>query len=206
MEGSDGDVTPGGRRTPEQTRAEILDAARAFLWDHPFRELTVGGLMDTTSVGRSTFYIHFSDVYELAAALLEELDAELELATRPGRSRVEFPQNVDETLAAAVALWKQNGPVLRAIAEASAQHGELDDLYRQGFVQRAVDRVCVPLAQAQERGVVDPAIDVHETSIMLILMLDHYMLDRLGRHPQADTDVLLTTVVTAWRRILGLDA
>lgn len=194
-----------GRRRPEQTRAEILDAACAFLSERPFRELTVGRLMERTSVGRSSFYIHFSDLYALAAALLEQLDARLERATRAARRSPDFPDTIDEALAASVGEWERNGPILRAIAEASAQDGKLDDLYRRGFLHRSIERVCLALKEAQARNAIDPDLDARAVAALLILMHNSYLADALGRRPQTDADKAHVTLVMAWRRILGID-
>ena len=40
----------------DRTRAAILNAALDFLWTHPFRDMTVASLMESTGVSRSAFY------------------------------------------------------------------------------------------------------------------------------------------------------
>ena len=57
-------------RKADRTRVEILQAALDFFWCHPFRELTVAGLMSGTSAGRSAFYRYFDDPYDLIEPLL----------------------------------------------------------------------------------------------------------------------------------------
>jgi len=61
----------------ERTRAAILDAALAFLWGRPFREMTVTRLMESTGVSRSAFYQYFSDLHELMQALQDMLQSEI---------------------------------------------------------------------------------------------------------------------------------
>jgi hypothetical protein len=39
----------------DRTRAEILQAEFEFFWSNPFRELAIGGLLASTSSGRSAF-------------------------------------------------------------------------------------------------------------------------------------------------------
>ena len=59
-------IAPRRRRTPEEAKFEIVQVARKFLSKQPFRELTVGKLMERTQIGRSAFYAYFTDVYDLA--------------------------------------------------------------------------------------------------------------------------------------------
>ena len=49
------------RRTPEEAEGEILDAAEAFLREHPFRDLTIDEVMDGTGLSRPSFYVYFRD-------------------------------------------------------------------------------------------------------------------------------------------------
>lgn len=190
------------RRSPVETRSEIIDAARTYLHAHPFRDLSVKRLMAETSVGRSAFYIHFPDLSAVAAELLHSIDDDLAEATRAGRKGPEFLRSLPGTLANVVDIWAQHGPVIRAIAEASAQDGRLEELYRRKFTQQVVDRVCHAIQAAQDRGEVDPDLDPMETATLLSLMNERYLGDRLGRRPQADLAVVRMTLITAWQRML----
>lgn len=192
----------GRRRSPDETRQEILGAARAFLWERPFREMTVGQLMEGTAVGRSTFYIHFHDVYELAAALLETIDNELERSTREGRSRFAFPQSMENALAGVVGVWQHNGPVLRAISAASTQDARLEALYRDGFTERAIDRVCHAIDAGQADGHVDPSLEPREVASLLVFMTHAYLSDKVGRNLDGDSSLSYRTLLLAWERIL----
>lgn len=205
MASSSADGQGGARRDPAETRHEILEAARRFLWERPFRDLTVGQLMDGTSVGRSTFYLHFDDLYGLAGALLEEVDEDLERSTREGRESAEFPLSLGLALDGAVDVWVRHGPVLRAIGEASALDARLEDLYRRRFGQRMIVRVRRAIERAQAQGRLDAELDAGETATLLTLMNERYLGDRLGRHPQVDPEVPRRTVVMAWTRILRGD-
>lgn len=198
-----GTARPAGRRrSPDETRREILDAAQQFLMGQPFRDLNVARLMDMTSVGRSSFYVHFDDLYGLAAALLHTLDEELEAVTRGGRQPPRFPQSLSVTLGSVVDFWERNGPVIRAVAEASVQDERLDDLYRRVFTQRVIERVSEAIEDAQGDGLVDSMMDAREVATLLALMDERYLGDRLGRGDHGDTTAFRTALVMAWERVL----
>ena len=59
------------RRKPEEAERVILAAGRAFLEEHPFREMTVEGIMVRTGLSRPAFYAYFKDRYDLITRLLE---------------------------------------------------------------------------------------------------------------------------------------
>src|SRR5210317_492400 len=67
----------------ERTRAAILNAALDFIWSHPFRDMTVSSLMDSTGVGRSAFYQYFKDLYEVMETLLDMLQDEIFVVAEP---------------------------------------------------------------------------------------------------------------------------
>jgi len=65
----------------ERTRAAILNATLDFIWSHPFRDMTVSTLMDSTGLSRSAFYQYFKDVHEVMESLLDMLRDEVFAAT-----------------------------------------------------------------------------------------------------------------------------
>src|SRR5918993_1576532 len=59
------------RRRPEEAERAILAAARSFLEERPFREMTVEGVMARTGLSRPAFYAYFRDRYDVVTRLLE---------------------------------------------------------------------------------------------------------------------------------------
>lgn len=200
---TDDPTRDSGRRSPEDTKREIVEAACRFLWERPFRELTVVDLMDRTSVGRSSFYVHFRDRYELAAELLGSVDRELSSATEALRSTGPGAGMLKDTLDGVVAVWVRRGPVIRAISEGSAQDSRLEQLYRWDFIQRSIDRVTDVVLHAERDGWAVPDLDPAEIGSLLGLMVERYLCDRLGRHPQADPAQVSELLATTVERILG---
>lgn len=189
----------GGRATPEQSRAEILDAAAKALWETPLADLTVGELMGRTRLGRSSFYVHFTDLGDLAAALLEQLEGELWQATSAWTDETAHaPEALGLAVDAVVEVWAHHGPVLRAIVEAGLTDTRVAALWRQGVVER--------FAEAIANGITDTAdttvTDAYELAIALLLLNERYLMDRLGRTPQADPMLVTATLRTIWTRTL----
>lgn len=184
----------------EETRREIVDAAERFLWDRPFREMTVAELMDPLPVGRSAFYVHFDDRYALASELLDMVERGMLEASEDTRSQGPSPERLRATVRDVVEVWVRHGPVTRAISEAAAQDRKLEDLYRWGFLQRMIDRISKVVEQSQkDSGVVD---DASQIAALLAFMVERYLCDQLGRHPQADPDRLSRTLIHAFEAVI----
>ena len=84
MSMSDGAAaSDSGRRTREEAKALIQEAAKRFLWDRPFRELTVEKLMAETVLSRPSFYQYFTDVHDLILTLLGEIEVEMHRLAHP---------------------------------------------------------------------------------------------------------------------------
>lgn len=192
-----------GRATPEQSRNEILDAAQEALWELPVAKLTVGGLMAHTRLGRSSFYVHFADIGALVAALLERLEGELwEAAKAWTHTAVEGEAALDAAIDGVVDVWVRHGPVLRAIIEAGATDAEVAKLWREGVVERFAKVIAERLPQ-QPDATDHAVVDHHELATALLLMNERYLMDRLGRTPQADPQIVSVVLRTIWKRALG---
>lgn len=193
-----------GRRSREEARAEILDVAEQFLRERSVGELTVGELMERTTIGRSAFYAYFRDRYHLLAALLERLEAELVEAARPWLSRSGHADplaDVRSALEGTVAVWSAHGPVLRAIAEAGGHDAQVDAVYRWGLIQRFITAVAERIEEGQALGRIR-TLDTRETATALILMNERYLADRMGRIPQANSEAAVEALYCIWSAVL----
>lgn len=201
VSGEDGGGGGGsGRRSREEARLEILDAAEQFLRERPLRELTVGDLMDRTSIGRSAFYVYFEDRYRLVGALLGRLETVFVEAATPWLSDPAKPDpfsRLREALEATVAVWTEHGPVLRAIAEAAAQDRDVEQAYRWGLLERFIVAIAERIETGQALGRIGD-LDPRETAAALILMNERYLADRLGRSPQLETQQAVHALYGIW--------
>jgi TetR/AcrR family transcriptional regulator, ethionamide resistance regulator len=191
------------RHRPEESEREILDTAEQLLRERPLSEITVGELMARTRLGRSSFYFYFGDLYDLVARLLARLEAALwEPAERWIEGSEGLPEeDIRRALGGVVSVWVAHGPVLRAIAEASLYDREVASLWRDGVIERFVEAVTDRLTKEISRGRVDH-LHARQTATALLLMNERYLMDTLGRVPQADARTVAETLDRIWVRTL----
>ena len=185
----------------ERTRAEILDAALRFLWNHPFRELSVARLMAGTNVGRSTFYQYFNDIHELMESLL--LDLQEDIMTRAGPwfgSTGEIADLLRRSLEGLVHVGYEKGPILKAVADAAPNDERLERAWQSflGHFDKAVaDRI-----KADQRQGLIVALDP-DVIAMAFNRLDAYaLIHAFGEHPRKDSDQLLEALFRIWMSTL----
>jgi TetR/AcrR family transcriptional regulator, ethionamide resistance regulator len=189
------------REHREATRREILAAAGRLLRERPYRDLTVEMVMGQTALSRTVFYRHFDDIPDLVLHLFIDVGQELrEVGAKWAASAgAGYPGPAREGLAGIVDFFVEHGPLVRAIAEASAADEQIEAAYRgalEGFIQIT--------AVAFDRLVADGRLNVPDTHALaraMTLMNEAYLLAEFGREPFGDRDVALATLETVWIRI-----
>jgi TetR/AcrR family transcriptional regulator, ethionamide resistance regulator len=180
-----GDRGPRRRRRPEEAERAILAAARAFLEEHPFREMTVEGVMARTGLSRPAFYAYFRDRYEVVTQLLEGIGGLLfALDWRwlsGGEGGDEAKEVLVDALRAGSRAFVEYGPVLRAIADAAGYDARVEQVYRYGLIERLIAAVATRISRDVEAGVSPGELDPEETARALVLMTERYLLDAFGR-------------------------
>jgi AcrR family transcriptional regulator len=180
-----GDRGPRRRRRPEEAERAILAAARAFLEEHPFREMTVEGVMARTGLSRPAFYAYFRDRYEVVTQLLEGIGGLLFALDWRWLSGGEGGDEAKEVLVDALRAGSQTfveyGPVLRAIADAAGYDARVEQVYRYGLIERLIAAVATRISRDVEAGVSPGELDPEETARALVLMTERYLLDAFGR-------------------------
>jgi TetR/AcrR family transcriptional regulator, ethionamide resistance regulator len=205
-----GDEAPRRRRRPEEAEQAILSAARAFLEEHPFREMTVEGVMIRTGLSRPAFYAYFRDRYEVVTRLLEGLGGLLFALDWRWLSGGEVGEEAREVLVDALRAESQTfveyGPVLRAIADAAGYDARVEQVYRYGLIERLVGAVAGRISRDVEAGLSPADLDPEETSRALVLMTERYLLDAFGhpeRRPSGEESALVfRTLEGIWVRTL----
>ncbi len=97
-----------------------MDSAIRFLWEHNFRDLTIGELMADTSLSRPAFYQYFKDLHELIESLLREVEAVMHQTAHPWISGEGEPiAALLESQKGVVQTCVDHGPIFRAVAEAA---------------------------------------------------------------------------------------
>jgi TetR/AcrR family transcriptional regulator, ethionamide resistance regulator len=198
------------RRKPEEAERVILAAGRAFLEEHPFREMTVEGVMVRTGLSRPAFYAYFKDRYDLVTRLLEgvggllfALDWRWLSGTADGN---DVRKVLVDALRAGSETFVEYGSVLRAISDAAGYDARVEEVYRGGLIQRLVAAVAARISRDIEAGVTSDELDPEQTARALVLMTERYLLDAFGRPERRpsrrETEAILDTVEEVWVRTL----
>jgi AcrR family transcriptional regulator len=61
----------------KNTRARIRDAAIDLLQNHSLQQLTVQAICEKSGINRSSFYVHYQDVYDMMEKMNKEHEAEV---------------------------------------------------------------------------------------------------------------------------------
>ena len=206
------DRGPRRRRRPEEAERAILAAGRAFLEEHPFREMTVEGVMVRTGLSRPAFYAYFKDRYDLLTRLLEgvggllfALDWRWLSGTAEGGSE-DAREVLIDALRAGSQTFVEYGPVLRAISDAAGNDARVEEVYRYGLIERLIAAVAGRIARDVEAGVTPGETDPEQAARALVLMTERYLLDAFGRtesHPsRTETAAIFDTLEGVWVRTL----
>jgi AcrR family transcriptional regulator len=198
-------VETGGRRrrrTPEQAEAEIVAAAESLLRERSFRDVTVDEVMRRTDLSRPSFYVYFKDRHALMLRVVEHLRGELRtMSQRWYTGAGDGPALAREAMEGIVDVYAQQGPVLRALADAATHDPEVELVYGK-LVQSFIDVTTHHIEAEIAAGRVLP-LDAGETARALVWMMERYLNRSLG-HRRADVskETLTDTLATIWTRVL----
>lgn len=141
--------SPPGRRKQRKgdlTAQAILDTAESLLATKPLDEIAVDELTTGAGVSRSAFYFHFASreavLFALGERVAEDLDRAADVWFR--RSDEQPPEAIRRAIRATVAVWRQHGPVLRAIVRAREVDPQLGEFWRamaRRFVESAAEQI-----------------------------------------------------------------
>lgn len=186
------------RRTPDEARAEILDAARELLADRGADALSVAEVMKRTTLTRKAFYVHFHDRTALLLALLQPLRAPADEGLASWTTGDQFVTSGRAALEAAARTYREHGAALRAVFWSSGEDPEVVAVRAQLVAPIvAAARVAVGAART-------PLREPERTATALATMNVHTLLE----HAPGASDVELRRLVDAlydvWERTLDL--
>ncbi len=200
------------RRRPEEAERAILAAARAFLEEHPFREMKVEDITSRTGLSRPAFYAYFTDRYELVTRLLEGIGGLLFAVDRrwlvgdPAMGRDLSAAALREALRLGGETFRRYGPVLRAISDAASYDKRVEEVYRVGLIERLAAAVAARIERDVEAGISPEELVPEEVARALVLMTERYLIDAFGnpsgRPSPERTVAVLGAVETIWLRTL----
>jgi len=188
-------------RKSERTRRAILDSAIEFLWSKPFREMTVAKLMSIAGSSRSAFYQYFTDLHDLMETLLRDLEKDIYETTDPWFDGKGDPiVMLRESQAGLVRIGFDRGPILRAVADASAFDERLE-LAWEKFLSAFDDTVVLRIEQQQQEGLI-PAFDARAVAIALNRLDTSLLIHAFGRRPRNNPDSVHETLTRIWTSTL----
>jgi AcrR family transcriptional regulator len=191
------------RQTRQESRERIIAAATELIRRTPYGALTVDDVMREAGAGRTIFYRHFDDLADLLRRAGREafeglLQAEREL--REAHADGE-PDVARAAIEPAVAVYRQHGPLLRAIAEAAATGDEQIAAGQQAMLER-FDELVGDVLRASPRRARHAEGDIAETARALNLMNVNYLLDAFGREPRVSSETAVRTLAEIWSAVI----
>ena len=185
----------------ERTRAAILNAALDFVWSHPYRDMTVTSLKESTGASRSAFYQYFSDLHEVMETLLTMLQEEIFTAVEPWLAGVGDPiALIQETLAGLVNVCHQRGPFLRAITDAASANPRLEEAWLQ-FLAGFDDAATARIEADQKQGLI-PDFEARPVAYALNRLDAYTVLQAFGKHPRRRPEPVLEALTRIWTSTL----
>jgi AcrR family transcriptional regulator len=180
-----------------RTRTAILNAASDFIWSRPFREMTVNELMAATSVSRSAFYQYFNDLHDVMESLLKKLQEETLNVDEPWLLGVGNPvELMRETLSGLVDYFYEQGPFLRAFADAAATDARIEKAWL-GFLSSFDDAGIAAIEADQKQGLV-PAFDAYPVMFALNRLNAYTLIHAFGQHPRKPKEPVLEALERTW--------
>src|SRR5437660_591909 len=180
------------RRRPDErirrTHERLGKALVHLIQEKPLDEVTVQEVLDRSSVGRSTFYLHFRNKDDLLLSQLEEF---LETMSTALSVRKEVSHRVAPVAELFVHIGDQQ-KLYRALADS----GRLNDFFdlAQGYFARGLEQLLTeskPLPNLLQRELAIRAFAL--TGCLLSLL--RWWLDRGAKEPPSDMDGLFHRIV-----------
>lgn len=186
------------RHHPDEAKQLIVERAFEFLWEHPFRDLTVAKLMAETTLSRPAFYQYFNDLHDLAESLLREIQSVMHETANPWIGGEGEPiSSLRVSLAGVVRTCVEHGPVLRAVADAAPLDERLERAWS-AFMKSWDDAVEHRITEHQRQGLIRQSLDARHTARALNAMDASVLLAEFGSRPQGDPDAVLETLHSIW--------
>lgn len=175
-----------------------MDSAVRFLWEHNFRDLTIGELMSDTPLSRPAFYQYFRDLHELIETLLSEVGAILHQTTNPWiHGEGEPIAALRKSLKGVVQTCVDHGPVFRAVSEAAPLDERLEQTWS-AFMGRWDDEVEARIKLQQRDGLVCKSLNARRIAKALNSLDATLLISQFGRRPQGNPRAVLDTLHHVW--------
>ena len=180
-----------------------MAAATELIRRTPYAALTVDDVMREAGAGRTIFYRHFDDLADLLRRAGREAFEGLFLAEQELRTAHLNGERdvVRAAIEPAVAVYRQHGPLLRAIAVAAMSGDEQIAAGQQAMLER-FDELVADVLRASPQLAGRSEEDIVETARALNLLNVNYLLDAFGREPRVASETAVRTLAGIWSALL----
>jgi AcrR family transcriptional regulator len=178
-----------------------MAAAEALLRERPFRDLTVDEVMRRTDLSRPSFYVYFRDRHDLVLRVVERIESQLwAMSERWYTGTGDGAELARDAIEGIVGVFADEGPLLRALADAAADDPEVERYYS-ALVQRFIDATARHIQRELDgRRILE--LDAEQTATALVWMMERYLNLSLGRKPATPRPTVAKTLATIWIRVL----
>lgn len=187
------------RRTPDEARAEILEAARQSIADDAVGGLSISAVMARTGLTRKAFYVHFRDRADLVEALVRPLRSDADAALLRWHDSGDPLTAGREALVGAAWTYREHSQMLRAIFWSGA---EADAVRTRTLLVDPVVDVATVIINRIATGI----HDARATAEALVTMNVYQLLRLRPETSDAELERLVDTLDQIWRRALLLHA
>jgi AcrR family transcriptional regulator len=186
------------RHLPDEAQQLIRQSAVRFLWERPFRDLTVAELMAGTEFSRPAFYQYFGDLHGLIESLLHDVEAIMHQTANPWISGEGEPITaLRVSLMGVVRTCVEHGPIVRAVSEAAPLDERLERAWS-AFMGRWDDAIEARIKAQQRSGLIAKPLDAARTANALNALDAAVLISEFGRRPQGNPHAVLETLHRIW--------
>lgn len=184
-------------RKGDITRLAILEAGYEFLKDNPFRDMTVGTLMENTKYSRAAFYMHFNDLHSLLEVLLDEVkDGIVEGATPWFTNEAEALKGLQDSLMAVVDVGFEHGHIFKAVTDAASSDHRLEAVW-EAFVG-AFDEIVAERIKLDQSAGITPEFDALPVARALNRMDAAIVVHAFGSPEKQDKTEVFSALLRVW--------
>jgi AcrR family transcriptional regulator len=153
--------------------------------------------MEVTGISRSAFYRYFEDLYALMETLLLSLEEDIFDVAAPWFSQEGSPvETLRESLSGLVRVCYEQGPILRAVSDASTIDERLENVWS-AFLNQFDDAVTANIEAQQHEGVIQP-FSARPAAVALNRMDAYMLVNAFGRHPRHNPELVLEAISRIW--------
>ena len=185
-----------GEANREEAEGAFLEAAAALLAEQrSYAELSIGEIAQRAGKTRTAFYFYFHDKRELLMRLTEQVAATLYDEADRWWSGHGGPDDLRVALTDILGTYREHGPLLRAVVEASTYDEQVGTFWRE-IVGRFIESTRARL-EAEGRCSGDAA---EATAFVLVWMTERVCYQQVARGGKLDDNTLVDALADVWTR------